>query len=72
MPQIRPGDEILTLAEMCERLRLKRDAVTERLKSGKISGAFKDGQRWRIKAQDLDTYIEGLKAQASAQLGQHS
>lgn len=52
------GDELLTVEEVAEILKLSAYKIRELCKKGELSG-FKlgDGRQWRIQRADLEDYI---------------
>jgi excisionase family DNA binding protein len=51
-------DEVLTINEACEFLRISRPTLLRLLKNGSIRG-FRIGKRvWRIRRSELEEYIE--------------
>ena len=47
---------LLTIEEAADLLKCSRQTVRDRIKSGEIAGD-KYGRQWRIKAEDLNNYI---------------
>jgi excisionase family DNA binding protein len=54
------SDEILTLKEVAEYLKLTEKTAYRLAAEGKLPG-FKVGGSWRFKRTDLDTWIESQK-----------
>lgn len=54
------SDEILTLREVAEYLKLTEKTAYRLAAEGKLPG-FKVGGSWRFKRTDLDTWIESQK-----------
>lgn len=54
--------EILTVEEVARYLRMSKLTVYRLLQEGKIP-SFKVGKQWRLKKQDLHTYLEQQKHQ---------
>jgi len=50
-------DELLTVKEVAEKLRLSEEAVRRLLRSEKLHGYTVQGS-WRIKLEDLKAYLE--------------
>lgn len=53
-------DEIMTLTEVAEYLKISEVTTYKMMQSGKIPG-FKIGRSWRIKREDLNNHIDTLK-----------
>jgi excisionase family DNA binding protein len=51
--------EVLTPEQVAELLQINRQTVMKRLRSGALKG-FRLGKHWRIRATDLDAYIQTL------------
>ena len=49
-------DDLLTLSEACELLRMGRDAVYKLLNTNRLKG-FRNGRVWRIPKQAIIEYI---------------
>lgn len=49
-------DDVLTVSECCDALRMGYNAVYELLNSGKLK-AYKNGRVWRITKQALIQYV---------------
>ena len=58
------NDEILTLPEVAELLRIAEKTVYSLAQRGEIP-AFKVGGQWRFKQADINSWIEKQKARAS-------
>jgi excisionase family DNA binding protein len=58
------GDELFNLKQLCEKLGLSEGTVLVRIHNGEIAGAFKIGRAWRIRARDLDVYLDRLRGQS--------
>ncbi|MBE0450335.1 MAG: helix-turn-helix domain-containing protein [Clostridia bacterium] len=54
------NDEIMTLTEVAEYLKISEVTTYKMMQSGKIPG-FKIGRSWRIKREDLEHHIDSLK-----------
>ncbi len=54
------NDEIMTVAEVAEYLKISEVTTYKFVKQGKIPG-FKIGRYWRIKRSDLTEFIEKQK-----------
>lgn len=54
-------DEILTLAEVAQLLKVTDKTVYSLAQKGELPG-FKVGGQWRFKRVDIDTWIEEQKA----------
>ena len=52
-------DEILTVDEVAEFLKVNRMTVYRKIRSGQIE-AFKLGRHWRVRREDLDNFIDQL------------
>ncbi len=52
--------KLLTLKEVCERLRLHENTVREYIKEGKIP-AIKFDRVWRVEEKDLDVFLSNRK-----------
>jgi len=52
--------KLLTLKEVCERLRLHENTVREYIKEGKIP-AIKFDRVWRVDEKDLEKFIKARK-----------
>ena len=50
-------DEYLTIAEVCDKLRLAERTVYEMVRSGRLPGATKVGGSWRINRQVLEEWL---------------
>ena len=61
-------DEILTLREVAEYLKLSEKSVYRLVQDKKIP-AFKAGGTWRFRRADIDTWIEGRVAAGGGQEG---
>lgn len=55
--------KLLTLKEVCERLRLHENTVREYIKEGKIT-AIKFDRVWRVDEKDLERFIKTRKQAA--------
>ncbi|PKM95041.1 MAG: DNA-binding protein [Firmicutes bacterium HGW-Firmicutes-1] len=53
-------DEIMTIAEVAEYLKISEITTYKFVQEGKIPG-FKIGRHWRVKREDLVNLIEQLK-----------
>lgn len=60
-PEPQPLDEILTVDEIAEYLRVSRATVCRWCGSGKLP-AFKIGKGWRVKRSALEGYMEHSQA----------
>ena len=49
-------EELLTVGEVCKRLKMHQDTVREYLRDGRLKG-IKIGRRWRVKEKDLQEFI---------------
>jgi excisionase family DNA binding protein len=52
--------EIMTIAQVAEYFQISEVTTYKLVQEGKIP-AFKIGRHWRVKKDDLSTYIEKLK-----------
>jgi excisionase family DNA binding protein len=52
------NQEYLTIDEAAEKVKVKPDTVRDWLRSGRLKG-YKAGRLWRIRPQDLETFLEG-------------
>jgi len=52
--------KLLTLKEVCERLRLHENTVREYINEGKIP-AIKLDRVWRVEEKDLDVFLSNRK-----------
>jgi putative molybdopterin biosynthesis protein len=59
-------DDLLTLSEVAERLRLSKLTVWRYVKEGRLP-AYKIGRDLRIKSSELETYIESKRVRRSPQ-----
>ena len=53
-------DEIMTITEVAQYLKISEVTTYKFVQGGKISG-FKIGRHWRVKRCDLDEFIEKQK-----------
>ena len=51
-------EKLLTLDQAADRLQVDRETVRSYLKLGKLKGHKIAGWMWRIKEEDLETFIE--------------
>lgn len=51
------ADEVLTVEEVAERLRVSAQTVRKLIEDGELR-AFRVKNQWRIRKEDLDRYIE--------------
>ena len=49
-------EELLTVGDVCKRLKMHQDTVREYLRDGRLKG-IKIGRRWRVKEKDLQEFI---------------
>lgn len=56
-------EPLCDLQDIMTALKKGKRTVLNRLRNKEIPGAFKDGGEWRIRARDLDAYIEKLREQ---------
>lgn len=49
-------DDILTIDEMCEALKIGKNTAYAVLNSGNLK-AFKEGNKWRIPKTELEKYV---------------
>lgn len=59
--------KLLTLKEVCERLRLHENTVREYIKEGKIP-AIKFDRVWRVEEKDLDVFLSTRKHEAKKKI----
>ena len=60
------GDQILTLKEVAEYLKLAEKTAYRLAAEGKLPG-FKVGGSWRFKESDIESWIEQKKTKDSSQ-----
>ena len=53
-------DDLLTVEEVAQKLKMHPDTVARLLRAGKIP-AYKLEGSWRVKQSDLDQYVEDRK-----------
>ena len=51
-------DDVLTVEELCEALKIGKNAAYRLLNEGKVKG-FRIGRIWKISKQSLQDYING-------------
>ena len=61
------SEKLLTPTQVAERLQITERTVYEWIRGGKLT-ALKLGRLWRIRPQDLETFLESARARAQ----QHS
>jgi len=59
--------KLLTLKEVCERLRLHENTVREYINEGKIP-AIKFDRVWRVEEKDLDVFLSTRKREAKKKI----
>jgi len=59
--------KLLTLKEVCERLRLHENTVREYINEGKIP-AIKLDRVWRVEEKDLDLFLSNRKREVNKKL----
>jgi excisionase family DNA binding protein len=60
-------DELLTVEEVAERLKLSQETIRIWLRNGRLSGIRLGTRRsgWRVRASEIDRLIEAGKAKAA-------
>lgn len=51
-------DDVLTVEDLCEALKIGKNAAYRLLNEGKVKG-FRIGRIWKISKQSLEAYIKG-------------
>lgn len=51
-------EDVLTTDEVCDALRIGKNALYELLQSGQLKG-FRNGRVWRVPKESLITYVLG-------------
>jgi excisionase family DNA binding protein len=54
------GDELLTVDQAAERLQMHADTVRRLLRDGQLPGRKIGARQWRISADALKAYVEGV------------
>jgi excisionase family DNA binding protein len=59
------GDELLTVDQAAERLQMHADTVRRLLREGQLPGRKVGARQWRISADALKAYVEGIDKPAA-------
>lgn len=63
-PLVKKMDQLLTIKEVCEMIRVSDDTIYKEIKDGKISG-IKIRTEWRFKKEAIEDYLESRTVKAS-------
>ena len=58
MPDSQPAPEFLTVSEVAAKLRLAERTAYGLIRDGRIPGAAKVGGQWRVRARDLEAWLD--------------
>ena len=57
-------EEVMTVVEIANKLKVKENTVSRWCKEGKFANAFRAGRAWRIPKSDVEAYIEASTRKA--------